>query len=322
VVEEAHADPSLAQTLTQTSKPAGVRVEVYRSPDRLGETLSGKEDRAGWGLDLMGVPLLQYSLTRLAEARGPIGTIILPQSLHSVGAWLKNLFPDVDVQIGVELGQLDGTGIRLPTDGLLVASGDGELKVETIVEPWELLKASNQTLKRDVNASIISNSAEVAKTAVVSGPCVVSDDVFIDDFCKIKGPVYIGPRTKVWTGSLIRESMLGPDCEVGFNCEIGRTYMLGGDRVAHHDVILDSVLGRNVWMGAFVGTTNMLLNNTNVKYKQDQGLVDTGLKNFGAVFGHDSAIGAGTIILPGRFIPPKAILQAGTVYSSPADAES
>ncbi|HEV2138175.1 MAG TPA: hypothetical protein VGR53_04985, partial [Nitrososphaerales archaeon] len=102
-------------------------------------------------------------------------------------------------------------------------------------------------------------------------------------------------------------------------CEVARTYMLGRDRTAHHDVILDSVLGLDVWMGAFIGTTNKLLNNAKIKYKVGEKLVDTGVHHFGAVFGYGSAIGAGTVILPGRFIPPRAIIQAGTVYSSPAD---
>ena len=270
----------------------------------------------------MGVPLLQYSLNRLAEANGPIEAITLPQSLHSVEAWLRDFLPGADVRVGVESDKWDGRGIRLPTDGVVVPDGEDGVRVESIVEPWELLNSSCGALKRDVITSTISASAEIAKTAVISGPCVISDNVLIDDFCKVKGPVYIGPRTKVWTGSLVRESMVGPDCEVGFSCEIGRTYMLGRDRVAHHDVILDSVLGQNVWMGAFIGTTNMLLNNSNVKYKQESGLVDTGLRHFGAVFGHDSAVGAGTMILPGRFIPPKAIVQAGTVYSGPADAQA
>jgi bifunctional UDP-N-acetylglucosamine pyrophosphorylase/glucosamine-1-phosphate N-acetyltransferase len=299
----------------------GVRIEVYQRPDLLGETLRGKEDRGGWGLDLMGVPLLQYSLTKLAEARGPIQSITLPPSLHSAQGLLRSVLPDAEVQVGAKMGHRNGYGIRLPTDGLIVPNDRDELRVQSIVEPWDLLNSFTETLKRDVNTMIISPSADVAKTAVISGPCMICDDVLIDDFCKIKGPVFIGPRTKVWTGSLVRESMLGPDCEVGFSCEIGRTYMLGGDRVAHHDVILDSVLGQNVWMGALIGTTNMLLNNSNVRYKEDRDLVDTGLQHFGAVFGHDSAVGAGTIILPGRFIPPKAIVQAGTVYSSPADAQ-
>ena len=102
---------------------------------------------------------------------------------------------------------------------------------------------------------------------------------------------------------------------MGFGCEIARTVMVGNNKISHHAVILDSIVGQNTWMGAFVGTTDLLLNNETIKYKLGDALVSTGLEHFGAVMGFNSAIGAGTIILPGRSIPPNSILQAGTIFS-------
>jgi acetyltransferase-like isoleucine patch superfamily enzyme len=300
----------------------GSRIRLTKTSDSIGGVLRDDGERPGWELDFVGVPLIVYNLRRIQELQGALEAVELPPELEGSAEILRSEFGESKVQVmGNGAGSPDRVATELPSNSLVVPDGKKVWTHESLAEPWKLLEAMCEALKREVKETRISASAEIAPTAVISGPCVISDGVKIDDFCKIKGPAYIGPRTKVWTGSLVRESMIGPDCEIGFGCEVARTYMLGRDRTAHHDVILDSVLGLNVWMGAFIGTTNKLLSNVNVKYKMDEKLVDTGVNHFGAVFGHDSSIGAGTMILPGRFIPPRAIIQAGTVYSGPVDVK-
>ncbi len=300
----------------------GARIRIGKTTDALGTVLRADGERPGWELDFMGVPLVVYNVRKIRELLGRLDGVELSPELDDSAKALKDEFGESKVKVLREaVGLPNGEATELPSNSLVVPDGGNGWTYESLAEPWSLLEAMCEALKREVNETSVSDSAEIAPTAVISGPCIISDGVKIDDFCKVKGPAYIGPRTKVWTGSLVRESMIGPDCEIGFGCEVARTYMLGGDRTAHHDVILDSILGENVWMGAFIGTTNKLLNNANVRYKIDDELVDTGVKHFGAVFGHDSAIGAGTVVLPGRFIPPRAIIQAGTVYSGPADVK-
>jgi UDP-N-acetylglucosamine diphosphorylase / glucose-1-phosphate thymidylyltransferase / UDP-N-acetylgalactosamine diphosphorylase / glucosamine-1-phosphate N-acetyltransferase / galactosamine-1-phosphate N-acetyltransferase len=70
--------------------------------------------------------------------------------------------------------------------------------------------------------------------------------------------------------------MLGINTKIGFNCDIARTYFEGHDRIAHQNVILDSIIGKNVWFGGYSGTVNVLLDRKNVRYKISDRLVDTG----------------------------------------------
>jgi acetyltransferase-like isoleucine patch superfamily enzyme len=107
--------------------------------------------------------------------------------------------------------------------------------------------------------------------------------------------------------------MLGINTKIGFNCDIARTYFEGHDRIAHQNVILDSIIGKNVWFGGYSGTANVLLDRKNVSYQVGDRLVDTGTDHFGAVVGNNCAIGASVTILPGRQIPPNTVIQAGTV---------
>lgn len=114
--------------------------------------------------------------------------------------------------------------------------------------------------------------------------------------------------------SLIRNCMLGEKTRIGFNCEIARSYFAGCDKMAHQNVILDSIIGQHVWFGGYSGTANVLLNQQNIRYELNGRLVDTGTNHFGAVVGNNCAIGASVITLPGRQVPSNSIIQAGTIF--------
>jgi len=181
--------------------------------------------------------------------------------------------------------------------------------------PWEFLDIIQELLEYEVTHSIISNKATIAKTAIIEGPCIIEDNVVIDDFAKIKGPTYIGNGSFIGMGSLIRNSMLDYNTNIGFNCEIGKTYFAGNAKISHHNVILDSLIGKNVWFGGYSGTANVLLTRKNVQYCINGDLIDTGRNHFGAVVSNNCSIGASVIILPGRKLPPDSTVPAGTIFS-------
>jgi acetyltransferase-like isoleucine patch superfamily enzyme len=181
--------------------------------------------------------------------------------------------------------------------------------------PWEFLEIIQELLKSEVTHSVISNKSTIAKTAIIEGPCIIEDNVVIDDFAKVKGPAYIGNGSFIGMGSLVRNSMLDYNTNIGFNCEIGKTYFAGNAKISHHNVILDSMIGKNVWFGGYSGTANVLLTRKNVQYRINGDLIDTGRNHFGAVVSNNCSIGASVIILPGRKIPPDSIIPAGTIFS-------
>jgi acetyltransferase-like isoleucine patch superfamily enzyme len=188
------------------------------------------------------------------------------------------------------------------------------LTADSFVYPWDFLRVIQKVLCDNINETVISPKASIAKSSIIEGPCIIEDDVVIDDFCKIKGPTYIGKGSFVGMSSLIRSSMLGEKTSIGFNCEIARTYFAGYAKMAHQNVILDSIIGKDVWFGGYSGTANVLLNNQNVKYEIDGNLLDTGTRHFGTVVGNNCAIGASVITLPGRHIPSNSTIQAGTIF--------
>src|ERR687898_2553266 len=183
--------------------------------------------------------------------------------------------------------------------------------VTPIVYPWDFHYIVQRILREELTEASVSPNVSIAKSTIIDGPCMIEDGVTIDDFCKIKGPTYIGKGSFVGMSSLIRNCMFGNETRIGFNCEIGKSYFAGHDKISHQNVILDSIIGENVWFGGYSGTANVLLTQGNIRYEISKGnLIDSGTNHFGAVVGNNSVIGASVIILPGRQVPKDTMIQA------------
>lgn len=187
------------------------------------------------------------------------------------------------------------------------------LYASLIIYPWNFLDILQKLLYEELKQVKISSKASVSESSIIEGPCIIEDDVIIDDYCKIKGPSYIGKGSFIGMNSLVRNCAIGEETQIGFNCELAASYFAGHDKISHQNVILDSVIGENVWFGGYTATTNVLPDMKNIKYEIDGVLVDTGTNQFGAVVGNNCAVGASVIILPGIQILPTSVVQARTV---------
>ena len=67
--------------------------------------------------------------------------------------------------------------------------------------PWEFLDSVTEVLQNEVKDVIISDKSKIAKSSIIEGPCIIEDNVVIDDFVKIKGPVFIGEGSFIQMGS-------------------------------------------------------------------------------------------------------------------------
>ncbi len=280
-------------------------------------------------LKVLGQPLIVRNVTTLTKALN-IVKIMIPKDCPDSVRLIQDKFPSINIEEFYDDGNYSETttvpkietteisqnaNFEIPINAIVSYSKkDNIFSVEPIRYPWELFNIVKKVLQDEVTQSVISPNAIIAKSSIIDGPCLIEDNVTIDDFCKIKGPVYIGRDSFIGMGSLVRSSMLNNETRIGFNCEIAKTYFGGNDKIAHHNVILDSIIGRNVWCGGYTGTTNVLLTRKNIRYMINGDLVDTGTNHFGAVIGDNCAIGASVIILPGRQVPANSQIQAGTIF--------
>jgi len=269
-------------------------------------------------LFVIGKPLIVYNVEKMLLENKSIDHIMLPEGFSRTVELLQTTFPFIQIdEYKNETKSLFNSdeSLRIPINSAVLRSSSTGYVIKPIVFPWDILKITLDILEAEIKETSISKDASIADSTILKGPCVIEEGVFIDDFNKLVGPVYVGRNSRIGTGNLVRSCVIGNDSSVGFGCEVARSILVGKNRISHHDVILDSIVGQNTWLGAFVGTTNVLLNGESVKYKLGNIMVSTGLEHFGSVMGYNCAIGAATIILPGRFVPPNSILQAGTIFS-------
>jgi len=283
----------------------------------------------GLSLKVLDQPLIIWNLNVLNKIK-KIDTILIPEKYSETYLAIKEEFPSIKIESikdedpnlsktiqtgakSLDFSQCDQ--LELDFNSVLFQSKETKkLIINTIKYPWDYLKLIQEIMNNHILESKISSNATISKTTVLDGPCIIEDNVVIDDFCKIKGPIFIGKNSFIGMGSLIRNCMLGTKTSIGFNCEISKSYFAGQTDIAHHNVILDSLIGDNVWFGGYSGTANVLLTKKNVKYQINEKIIDTGINHFGAVVGNNCAVGAAVIILPGRQIPPNSTIQAGTIF--------
>jgi UDP-N-acetylglucosamine diphosphorylase / glucose-1-phosphate thymidylyltransferase / UDP-N-acetylgalactosamine diphosphorylase / glucosamine-1-phosphate N-acetyltransferase / galactosamine-1-phosphate N-acetyltransferase len=188
--------------------------------------------------------------------------------------------------------------------------------VNPIVYPWDFHYIVQRILREELTEASVSPNASISKSSIIDGPSIIEDGVTIDDFCKIKGPTYIGKGSFIGMSSLIRNCMVGNDTRIGFNCEIGRTYLLGRDKIPHQNVIVDSLIGDNVWFGAFSATLNVLFTRNKIPFEIDKGnAIDTGMDHFGAVIGNNCTIGSSVTVFPGKHIHPYTAVPPETIVA-------
>ena len=188
--------------------------------------------------------------------------------------------------------------------------------INPIKYPWDLHYVIQKILQDEVLHVSISSNASISKSTIIDGPCIIEDDVTIDDFCKIKGPTYISKGSFIGMSSLIRNSMLGDRTRIGFNCEIARSYLLGEDKISHQNTIQDSIIGKNVWFGAYAATLNALSTKQKISYEIQKGKsINTGIDRFGALVGNNCTISTSVIIMPGRHVQADTFVKPETMVT-------
>ena len=134
------------------------------------------------------------------------------------------------------------------------------------------------------------------------GPVVISDNVRINPFSYIKGPVAIGPNSIISSHSRIRNCIIGPTCKIGG--EVNKSIFQGWSNKAHDGHIGNSYVGE--WINIGAGTNNSNLKNTYepVSIKIHDKQIDTKTLHIGSFIGDYSTFAIGARINTGAVIGP------------------
>lgn len=194
---------------------------------------------------------------------------------------------------------------NIPSDYLL-----SEKEMFSIKNPFNFLFRTIDLLKK-LNEKTISKRANIGENVSISGPVIIDDGVCIDNNVNIKGPVIIGKGTFVGVNSLIRNSIIGFESEIGANTDIGRS-IVGSNCRCTGQYLKDSLLCNGVWLGGGVVVSNIRADEKTLLEIRDGEFIKAG-----AIIGKDTTVMSGSVIMPGVLIGSKCKIFPGTVvYNS------
>ena len=146
------------------------------------------------------------------------------------------------------------------------------------------------------------------------GVHLLGDRIAIGSGCRIEpgavivGPVVIGRDVTIRTGAYIREHViLGDGALVGAHSEVKGSLLLPGARAPHQNYVGDSILGRDVNLGAGTICSNVKNVGREVSFPASGRTVATGLRKLGAILGDGTKTGCNTVLNPGVLMGPGCV---------------
>ena len=163
--------------------------------------------------------------------------------------------------------------------------------------PWEalggireLIISLGEKLPKDEFDEIsehvwVHKSVKIFSTAYIGAPCI------------------IGKNTEVRQCAFIRSSaLIGENCVIGNSTEVKNAIIFDNVQVPHFNYVGDSILGYRSHLGAGAVTSNVKSDKSLIRVKTADGMVETGLKKFGAMVGDYVEVGCSSGLNPGTVI--------------------
>lgn len=158
----------------------------------------------------------------------------------------------------------------------------------------------------------IAKSAIIAKSAVIDGDVQIDEGAQIFEHSVIKGPCYIGKNVVIGNGSLVRGSCIEEGSQVGYGCEIARSYIGPGTK-GHKYYVGDSIIEGHVNLSAGTVLANYRFDHQEVSVTMAAGKVATGRKKFGSIIARDTITGVNTSLMPGTVVGSHVTIGSGCV---------
>ena len=168
---------------------------------------------------------------------------------------------------------------------------------DRVTYPWEVLPkigsfivelgktlSEDEYEKRGENIWI-AKSASVAPTAYINGPAIIGKNAEVRHCAFIRG-----------------NAIVGEGAVVGNSTELKNVILFNKVQVPHYNYVGASVLGFKSHMGAGSITSNVKSDKKLVVVKTPDGMIETGMKKFGAMLGDEVEVGCGSVLNPGTVV--------------------
>lgn len=177
--------------------------------------------------------------------------------------------------------------------------------------PWELLGAALD----EALAALPSGRIESAlgpDVHLAGDRIVVERGVCVGPGAVIEGPAFVGEGAEIRPGAYLRGGVwLAPGALVGASTEVKRAVLLEGARAPHLAYVGDSVLGRDVNLGAGTILSNFRHDGGEVVVPHGEERLATGRRKLGALLGDGVRTGCNCVLHPGCIVGARTALYPG-----------
>lgn len=193
-------------------------------------------------------------------------------------------------------------GEILSAAGLNITYGDATKQQLLVIADGRVL----------VGATVI-----MAGAVLMGGRIALGRGVLVESGALIKSPAIIGDYSEIRQGAYLRGyCLVGAHCVVGHTTEVKHSLFLDHAKAGHFAYLGDSILGRDVNLGAGTKFANLRFLPGNVAVRTSDGLLDTGRRKFGAILGDKAQTGCNSVTNPGTLIGKEGILMPNTTAPS------
>lgn len=141
--------------------------------------------------------------------------------------------------------------------------------------------------------------------------------VLVEPGALIKEPAIIGDSSEVRQGAYLRGyCLIGQRCVVGHTTEVKHSIFLNDAKAGHFAYVGDSILGGEVNLGAGTKLANFRFLPGEVRVRTPDGVIDSGLRKFGAIFGDRVQTGCNSVTSPGVLLGPDSLIMPNTTVRS------
>jgi len=163
--------------------------------------------------------------------------------------------------------------------------------------PWDVFNAFSYLFSKEKKEKGFIKE----KGAIVSRSTIIKKGTIVKSGSYIEGKVYIGENCVIGPNCYIRDgSVIENNCKIGASVEIKNSIIGTGTNISHLSYVGDSIIGENCNLGAGTITANLRHDDSTVKVKVKNKLVDTEKTKLGAIIADSVKTGIGTLIYPGR----------------------
>ncbi len=181
------------------------------------------------------------------------------------------------------------------------------------VAPWEWLKRIGTALAA---VSFEGGRTDLPPGVHIEGKVYLDPTVKLPATCTLIGPAWIGPGTEIRPGAFIRGNVIvGANCVLGNACEFKNCVVMDGSQVPHFSYVGDSILGCGAHLGAGVICSNLRLDQRTITVRHPGGVVDTGLRKFGAIIGEKAEVGCNAVLNPGTLLGPRSLVMPTAAFN-------